>query len=70
MKKLATLVSALALAGSLAFAQTAGDKTQEGPKKTTKNGVTTSTKAKKHHKGGKKHKKGSGSATSGSAVPK
>ena len=69
MKKLATLVSALALAGSLAFAQTAGDKTQEGPKKTTKTGVTTS-KAKKHHKGGKKHKKGSGSATSGSAVPK
>jgi hypothetical protein len=70
MKKLATLVSALALAGSLAFAQTAGDKTQEGPKKTTKTGVTMSTKAKKHHKGGKKHKKGSGSATSGSAVPK
>jgi len=70
MKKLATLVWALALAGSLALAQTAGDKMQEGPKKTTKTGVTTSTKAKKHHKGGKKSKKGSGSATSGSTVPK
>src|SRR5262249_2384806 len=71
MKKLATLVSALALAGSLALAQTAGDKTQEGLKKTTKAGATTTaTKAKKGHKRGKKSKKGSAGATSGSSVPK
>jgi hypothetical protein len=71
MKKLATLVSALALAASLALAQTGGDKAQEGPKKTTKTGATTTaTKAKKAHKGGKKSKKGSGGTTSGSTVPK
>jgi len=65
MKKLATLVFALLLAGSLSFAQAGGGekKAAEAPKADTDK---KSTKTKAHHKGGKKHKKGSTGANAGS----
>ena len=63
MKKLATLVFALLLAGSLSFAQAGGDKkAAETPKSDTDK---KSTKTKAHHKGGKKSKKGSAGANAG-----
>ncbi len=64
MKKLATFVFALLLAGSLSFAQATGTGTD-----TSKKGAeTTDTKkahkgGKKGHKGGKKSKKGGGTET-------
>jgi hypothetical protein len=69
MKKLATLVFALLLAGSLSFAQTGGGdkKAAETPKSDTDKKAT---KGKAHHKGGKKSKKGSAGATAGSSTPK
>jgi hypothetical protein len=58
MKKLATLVFALLLTGSLSFAQggTAGD---------TKTGTEKTEPAKKGHKGGKKGHKGGKKAKKG-----
>jgi len=66
MKKLATLVFALLLAGSLSFAQAPGGekKAAEAPKSDTGK-KSTKTKA-HHHKGGKKSKKGSTGANAGS----
>jgi hypothetical protein len=64
MKKLLTLLCALALSASLAFAQTGGGSTG-----TTDNGTGTTTTHKGHkggkkgHKGGKKSKKNSGGST-------
>jgi hypothetical protein len=58
MKKLATLVFALLLTGSLAFAQGAPDTTKKADD-TTKGETTKKHKGgKKGHKGGKKGKKG------------
>lgn len=66
MKKLATTVFAMLLAGSLAFAQTApAPKTTEAPKTSGKKAPKTS----KAHKGGKKGKKSSGGST-GTTTPK
>lgn len=62
MKKLATLVFALLLTGSLAFAQagTGTTKTDDTTKSDTgKKGKS----GKKHHKGGKKSKKGATETT-------
>jgi hypothetical protein len=73
MKKLQTVVFTMLLAGSLAFAQTGGDKSP-APKGKTDNPTESSKKetksGKKGHKGGKKGKKGSGGTTSGSTTPK
>jgi uncharacterized protein YdeI (BOF family) len=70
MKKFATLVFTMLLAGSLALAQdTGGDKgakTNTGGKKPAVESTTkTKTKSGKkgHHKGGKKGKKGNGTST-------
>jgi hypothetical protein len=64
MKKLFTVVFAMLLAGSLAFAQATGGSTDKAGKTET---ATTSgkkaTKSKKGHKGGKKSKKGSSTET-------
>jgi hypothetical protein len=59
MKKLVTLVFAMLLTGSLAFAQNTPPPTKapEAPKTTGKKGATKTSKA---HKGGKKGKKSSG----------
>ena len=69
MKKLATFVFALLLAGSLSFAQAGGGTTGA----TTKTPTTTTGKkghkgGKKGHKGGKKGKKGS-STTPATTTP-
>jgi hypothetical protein len=65
MKKLFTVVFAMLLAGSLAFAQATGGSTDKAGKTEA---ATTSgkkaTKSKKGHKGGKKGKKGSAATTS------
>jgi len=69
MRKLATFVVALLLAGSLSFAQAGGGdkKAAETPKTDTDKKPT---KSKAHHKAGKKSKKGSTGANAGSATPK
>ncbi|HEY6306510.1 MAG TPA: hypothetical protein VI488_08665 [Candidatus Angelobacter sp.] len=65
MKKLATFVFAMLLAGSLSFAQTGtgtpatSPATKTDTTKTGKKGAKTS----KAHKGGKKSKKGAGTST-------
>lgn len=66
MKKLFTLVFTMLLGASLAFAQAGGGSTD-----TSKDPATTS-KGKKHHKGGhhKKGKKNSGDTNTGSTNPK
>ena len=67
MKKLATFVFALLLAGSLSFAQNTGGSTDTSKTKTKTPATTTEKKGhkggKKGHKGGKKGKKGSGGTT-------
>jgi len=68
MKKLLTVVCALALSASLALAQATGGST--GTTGSTDTSTTTTTTGKKHHtkggghhKGGKKHKKGDSGTT-------
>lgn len=56
MKKLATLVFALLLAGSLSFAQAAG--TAAAPAAQTKSDTKAPEEGKKAHKGSKKSHKG------------
>ncbi len=60
MKKLATLVFALLLAGSLSFAQTGGTSgaDQKKPAESSDTGKKGKKGGKKGHKGGKKSKKG------------
>ena len=60
MKKLFTLLCALVLSASLAFAQTGGGSTDTGTPTTTTKGHKG---GKKGHKGGKKGKKSSGGST-------
>jgi len=56
MKKVFTIVCALALSGALAVAQTAGSTASGGSQDTTKTTTTKSSKKHKtsHHRGGKK----------------
>jgi hypothetical protein len=68
MKKFATLVFTMLLAGSLAFAQDTGDKATKGNTGGKKPAIESTTKTKtkggkKGHKGGKKGKKGSTTPT-------
>ncbi len=63
MKKLLTLVFALALCASLSFAQAGGGSTgDKSTTTTTESGKKAHKGGKKSHKGGKKGKKGSDSS--------
>ncbi len=69
MKKLLTVVFAMLLAGSLAFAQTGAGSTDTSKTKTTATGKKA-TKTKKGHKGGKKGKKGGSTSPATTTPPK
>ena len=63
MKKLATIVFTLLLAGTLSFAQTGTGSTGDKGKTPTTDDSKAHKGGKKGHKGGKKSKKGSTSTT-------
>ncbi len=67
MKKLATVVFAMLLTGSLAFAQTGGSTTAQTDTTKTYTGKKAHKGGKKGHKGGKKSKKGAEPAPSPAA---